>query len=157
MTYTHKLSRRLAAIHEAGPALRPLVLLLLILLATACGGGDLINPNTPSTPLPGQPAPGWVSVILVTPHGDDGVVQIRVSGPAIDSAETSSGHGVATVAGGSARILAVGLVNSGAVARIWVRDTRKASQYSGTVEQAAARGTYELRNVGQGYTVMVAQ
>lgn len=156
MTYTHKLSRRLAAIHDTAPALRPLVLLLLILLATACGSGELINPGNPNAPTPGQPAPGWLSVVLVTPHSDDGVVQILVSGPTIDSARTISGHGVATISAGSARILAVGAVASGAVAQIWVRDTRIASQYAGTVQQAAARGSYQLRT-GQGYTVMVAR
>ena len=156
MTYTHKLSRRLAAIHDTVPALRPLVILLLILLATACGSGELINPGNPNSPEPGQPAPGWLSVVLVTPHTDDGVVQIVVSGPSIDSARTMSGHGVATVTAGSARILAVGSVASGAIAKVWVRDIRNASQYLGTVEQAAARGSYQLRT-GQGYTVMVAR
>jgi hypothetical protein len=92
----------------------------------------------------------------VTPYADDGAVQVLVSGPSIDSARTMSGHGVATITAGSARVLAVGAVSSGAIARIWVRDTRKASQYSGTVEQAAAQGSYQLRT-GQGYAVMVAR
>ena len=37
MTYTHKLSRRLASGHETIRIIRPLVLLALFLLATACG------------------------------------------------------------------------------------------------------------------------
>lgn len=37
MTYTYKLSRRLASGHETIRVLRPLVLLVLLLLATACG------------------------------------------------------------------------------------------------------------------------
>ena len=37
MTYTYKLSRRLASGHETIRIIRPLVLLGLFLLATACG------------------------------------------------------------------------------------------------------------------------
>ena len=36
MTYTYKLSRRLASGHETIRIIRPLVLLVLLLLATAC-------------------------------------------------------------------------------------------------------------------------
>ena len=37
VTYTYKLSRRLASGHETIRIFRPLVLLALLLLATACG------------------------------------------------------------------------------------------------------------------------
>lgn len=37
MTYTYKMSRRLASGHETIRIIRPLVLLALFLLATACG------------------------------------------------------------------------------------------------------------------------
>ena len=37
MTYTYKLSRRLASRYETIRTIRPLVLLALFLLATACG------------------------------------------------------------------------------------------------------------------------
>ncbi len=154
MTYTYKLSRRLASSHDTIRTLRPLVLLLLVLLATACGSGELINPNTPDTD---RATPGWVSLSLTTPRADDGAVQMSVLGPAMDSLQLSGAGGFAFMSDGIARFLITGSIASGVVARIWVPDTRKASIYVATVDQAAARKTYQLQDVSQGYAARVSR
>ncbi len=154
MTYTYKLSRRLASSHDTLRTLRPLVLLLLVLLATACGKGDLVDPHTPDTE---RATPGWISLSLTTPRTDDGAVQMSVLGPAMDSLQLSGVGGFASLSGGVARFLITGRIASGVVARIWVPDTRKASIYVATVDQAAARKTYQLQDLSQGYAARVTR
>ena len=154
MTYTYKLSRRLASGHETIRIIRPLVLLALFLLATACGTGELTTPHTPDTD---RATPGWVSLSLTTPRGDDGVVQISVVGPAMDSLQLSGTGGFASLSGGVARFLITGRIASGVVARMWVPDTRKAAMYAATVNQAAARTTYQLQELSQGYAATVTR
>lgn len=154
MTYTYKLSRRLASSHDTIRTLRPLVLLLLVLLATACGTGELANPHTPDAE---RATPGWVSLNLTTPRTDDGAVQMSVLGPAMDSLQLSGTGGFASLSGGVARFLFTGNIASGVVARMWVPDTRKTSIYVATVDQAAARKTYQLQDVSQGYTARVTR
>ncbi len=133
MTYTYKLSRRLASSHDMIRTLRPLILLLLMLLATACGTGELANPHTPDTE---RAMPGWISLSLTTPRTDDGAVQMSVLGRAMDSLQLSA---------------------VGGVARMWVPDTRKTSIYVATVDQAAAWGTYQLQDLSQGYAAKVTR
>ena len=154
MTYTYKLSRRLAGIHETVRMLRPLVLFLLALLATACGTGELTNPKTPDA---SRAVPGWLSLTLTTPRIDDGAVQLTVAGPAIDSLQLVGVQGFASVSTGVARLLVTGTIRSGAVARFWVADTRNASVYTAAVIEAAARGTYQLQDVSQGYGARVTR
>lgn len=148
MTYTYKLSRRLASSHDPFRWLRPLVLLLLGLLATSCSKGDLLSP-----PPDGERAtPGWITLNLITPTDDDGAVLLRVTGPAMDSLRLSGGQGFTYRHGDTARFLLTGRIASGPVARIWVADTRQApSHYLAAVEEAAARGTYQLRALTPGY------
>ena len=154
MIYTYKLSRRLASSDPVIRTLRPLILLLFVLLATACGTGELATPHTPDTE---RATPGFVSVSLTTPRADDGVVQLSVAGPAMDSLQLSGGAGFASLSSGVARFLITGRIASGVVARMWVPDTRKASIYVATVHQAAARGTYQLQDLSQGYAATVTR
>ena len=154
MTYTYKLSRRLASSDDVFRTLRPLILLLLALIATACGKGDLVSPHTPDTD---RATPGWISLSLTTPRTDDGAVQLRVFGAAIDSVQLSGVGGFASMSGGVARFLITGRIASGVVARMWVPDTRKASIYVATVDQAAAKVTYQLQDVSQGYAARVTR
>ena len=148
MTYTYKLSRRMAGIHETVRTLRPLVLFLLALLATACGTGELTNPKTPDT---SRATPGWLSLTFTTPRADDGAVQLTVAGPGLDSLQLTGVQGFAAVSGGTARLLMTGTIRTGAVARFWVPDTRNAAIYTAVVNEVAARGTYHLQDVAQGY------
>lgn len=154
MTYTFKLSRRLAGIHETVRTLRPLVLFLLALLATACGTGELTNPKTPDA---ARATPGWLSLTFSTPRADDGAVQLMVAGPALDSLQLTGVQGFASVSGGTARLLVTGTIRSGAIARFWVPDTRNAAIYTASVVEAAARGTYQLQDVAQGYGARVTR
>ena len=112
MTYTYKLSRRLASSDDVFRTLRPLILLLLALIATACGKAISFPPirRTPIAP------PGWISLSLTTPRTDDGAVQLRVFGAAIDSVQLSGVGGFASMSGGVARFLITGRIASGVVA-----------------------------------------
>lgn len=115
---------------------RPLGLLALLSLA-ACGGSDLSA--TLSGPL---------DLVLDTPADDDGIVLVEIAGGAVDSVtalgyrtETSS-HGATPV-----RVVVSGALADGKLARIWVPDRTRASDYSVTALEAAARNTYALRDV----------
>ncbi len=145
MNYTFKLSRRLAAnagrLALFGPAL---------LLLAACGSG----PTGSSDVQPGTP--GWLTVELTTPNSDDGAVQLRISGPSVDSVVAASpynGFGLAN--GGSADVVLTGAIHTGSVARFRVQDISRASQYSVAVTAAAQRGSYALRSIGGYQTAIV--
>ena len=116
--------------------LRRIGLLMLLGLA-ACGGSDL------SAPLSGP-----LDLVLDTPADNDGIVLVEIGGGAVDSVtalgyrtETSS-HGATPV-----RLVVSGALADGKLARIWVPDRTRASDYSVTVLEAAARGTYALQDV----------
>jgi hypothetical protein len=141
MTYTFKLSRRIAANHvwRVAPA-------LMLLLLAACGASTPTGVTpTPVTPVAPAAVPGWLTISLDTPNANDGAVQLAVSGPVIEAAEVTGGFdGLATVSATQAWIVVTGAVGDGAVARIRVPDLNKASQYSVSVQAVAARGTYAL-------------
>ena len=125
---------------------------LLLLLVVSCGEGPTHPGSARMTAA--SVKPGWLSVVLTTPNQNDGMVQLSVSGAPIDSLELT-GSGYASLGGGGGKLLVTGAVQSGIVARIWVPDLSAASRYQGTVEAAAARSTYQLRDVTQGYSVRV--
>lgn len=152
MTYTYKLSRRLAVSHDPLSDVRKIMLFLLLLLAISCGDGST-DPSHPDNVV----QPGWLSVALTTPNANDGVVQLSLAGGRIDSLEVTGGHGFAMLVNGAGRLLVTGDVGSGVVARIWVPDTRAFAGYSGSVEAAAARSTYQLQDITQGYSVQVTR
>lgn len=144
MTYTFKLSRRLAASLRSRPVLAGLCFSLV-----ACGG----SPTGASDSTPG--APGWLSVELTTPNTDDGAVQLRISGPAIDSVKAASPYnGFGQASGSSADVVLTGTIQTGTVAHFRVGDVNRAGQYSVTVTAAAQRGSYALRSTG-GYRTSV--
>lgn len=157
MTYTFKLSRRLAVGHLARRAAVSFATLAVAFLASACAGGDLTAPLDPPKPNQSVATPGWVSVRLTTPFTDDGAVQFSVSGISVDSVRLAGYRGYARVSNGAAQVLVTGTLVSGVVAEIWIKDTHKASLYTGAVSEAAARGTYRLRDISQGYGIQVGQ
>jgi hypothetical protein len=122
---------------------RPLALVALVGLA-ACGGSDL------SAPLSGP-----LDLVLDTPAADDGIVLVELSGGAVDSV-TALGYRTEASPDGRApvRLVVSGALADGKLARIWVPDRTRASDYSATVVEAAARGTYALRDVAE-YRVSV--
>jgi hypothetical protein len=132
MTCTFKLSRRLAA------DLRFVVILAAGLVA--CGG----SPTGANDG--GTAAPGWLSVELTTPNSDDGAVQLRISGPAIDSVKAAVPYnGFGQASGSSADMVLTGTIHTGTVAHFRVADVSRAAQYAVTVTAAAQRGSYALR------------
>jgi hypothetical protein len=115
---------------------RPLGLLALLSLA-ACGGSDLTAPLS-----------GPLDLVLDTPADDDGIVLVEIAGGAVDSV-TALGYRTETSAHGATpvRVVVSGALTDGKLARIWVPDRTRASDYSVTALEAAARSTYALRDV----------
>lgn len=154
MPRTLTLAQRLAARDPFSDA-RRIAVLLLLLLAISCRDG-LTNPDTPN-PAPEAKVAGWVSIALTTPNQNDGVVQLSLSGASIDSLELVGNRGFASLLNGSGRLLVTGQISSGIVARMWVPDVKATASYVGIVEAAAARSTYQLQDVSQGYSVRVTR
>ncbi len=119
------------------------VLLGLSLLGgISCGGGD-------------GPAGGLLDITLTTPNNNDGAMLLVISGGEINSVEGTGYQTYSAVAGSTtARVVIIGDITNGLVARIVVPDLSLASNYTAYVEQAAARDTYFLQSSG-GYAVTV--
>jgi len=120
-------------------------LALAAVLLAACGD----NPN--------QPVAGDLTVTLATPGSSDGAVMIRLAG-AIESVSPVGGYRVEStgISGGLTRIIVVGPVTSGAVARIRVPDINAVDEYVGLVEQVADRATFALLSTA-GYSVSISR
>lgn len=144
MTYTFKLSKRLSSM----PGVRRCIAGLAVSLA-ACGA----SPTGANDGSPG--APGWLSVELTTPNSDDGAVQLRISGPAIDTVKAASPYnGFGQASGTSADLVLTGTIRTGTVAHFRVGDVSRAGQYAVTVTAVAQRGSYALRSTS-GYRTSV--
>jgi hypothetical protein len=148
MTYTFKLSRRLASNDWRTAALAP----LLVLLA-ACGAGSSTGASGGNEPA----VPGWLTVQLTTPYTDDGAVQLRITGPAVDSVVAEAAYdGFGMAANGAADLVMAGSISTGNVARIRVADINRATSYNVSVVAAAQAGTFALRNTA-GYRAVVVR
>lgn len=145
MTYRFKLSRRLASNHR-----RWLVAAPLLVLLAACGG------SSPTGSGGNDATPGWLSVELTTPHSDDGAVQLRITGPGVDSVVAGTAYnGYGVTSGNFADLVLTGAIGTGRVARFRVADVSRASQYVATVTAAAQRGSYALRSTAGYRTAIV--
>lgn len=148
MTYTFKLSRRLASNDWRTAALAPLLLFLV-----ACGSGSSTGASGGNEPA----APGWLTVQLTTPNTDDGAVQFRITGPAVDSVVAESGYdGFGVAANGVADLVLAGTITTGNVARFRVADVNRATSYSVSVVAVAQAGSYALRNTS-GYRAVIVR
>lgn len=137
MMHTLKMARRIAANHGR------FVALTLSLGLVACGGGS--SDSTGPSPVAPSAQPGWLTLELDTPAANDGAVQFAISGPAIDTVTAVGYNGTSAVTPTSAQLVVTGAVTDGAVARIFVKDLRKANEYRAWIVAAAARGTYQLQ------------
>ncbi len=159
MTYTFKLARRLASMHESR-IIAPIALAMVVLLG-ACSEGLLTEPaprNPITPPTAPAPVPGWLNLQFTTPYANDGAVQLTVVGGVIDEIQLQPQFaGYAGVASGSARVLVTGQIASGTVARIRVPDINKVSGYQALIGQVAERGTYALRSSTLGYRAEVVK
>ena len=128
-----------------------IVLVVAGLLVLSCGD---TNPSQP--PPPPDPIPGWLRIRLNSPNTDDGGIMFTVSGGQIDSVRSSYPEVFFSPGTPSLRrIIVAGDLPSGSVlAEIMVPDVQSVADYATTVEQAAARETFEQRAVS-GYSLVV--
>jgi hypothetical protein len=149
MTYTFKLARRMAKNHTGRRTLVALAATLLV----ACGGESPTGATPAPTPV--GPTAGVLTLELVTPNGDDGALQFAVSGPAIDSIRAIGYQGSTALMSGQGQTILTGALTSGAVARVYVRDIARATDYRAWVVAAAARNSYALQDVSNYRVVLV--
>ncbi|HJU87935.1 MAG TPA: hypothetical protein VJ672_01000 [Gemmatimonadaceae bacterium] len=126
---------------------RRLMVLCAVILASACDDG---GPGAPA------PEPGPLNVVLATPRDDDGAVMFSISGGAVDSI-TALGYGIFTsqTAHDAHRVVVNGDIVDGPIARIWVPDRLGIGAYTLSIEQVAARGTYEQQQAA-GYVLSLS-
>ncbi len=150
MTYTFKLSRRMAANDRRALLFAPLFLLL-----AACGANTATGPDTGTNPPPQTPVPGWLTVQITDPNTDDGALQLRVTGPALDSIAGDARYdGFGAVTNGVADLVVTGRITSGNLARFRVADVQRASEYQASVVAVVQEHTYELRPTS-GYRAVI--
>lgn len=93
------------------------------------------------------PTAATMDVKFVTAASDDGAVLFTVTGGPVVSVE-APGYRLYTAQSspGMLRVVVAGNLRPGTIARIHIADERKLSQYSATIEQVAARGSYTQRD-----------
>ena len=105
------------------------------------------------------PDPGFVAVRLTTPNPNDGALVLQLSGGerVVDSLIGSTGSVFTAVTGpNSFRIMLAGAIGDGPVMRFWMPDRRDVALYTATLEQAAARSTYQQQDIS-GYSLSIAK
>ena len=114
---------------------------LLVALALAGGAGSCSSDGGTG------PVAGVLTVALATPNpGGDGAILFRLSGPQVLTSVTA-GPGLRVFSQAlslSTRLAVTGTLTNGAVVMIGVADTRKAAQYTATVQAVAAQD-FQLR------------
>ncbi|MBT8397371.1 MAG: hypothetical protein HKO65_12895 [Gemmatimonadetes bacterium] len=123
---------------------RVLVALLVLTGGFALSCGD----SGPSGPDPSKdPVAGWLKVRLTTPNADDGGIMFAISGGQIDSVKSAYSEFYMSSVGASKRVIVAGTLPTGSiVAEILIPNIEQASNYSATVEQVAAKDTYQQRS-----------
>lgn len=112
---------------------------------SGCDSEDGITEPTPETV--NLPVDGAVDLVLASPNADDGGLLFSVSGGTVDSV-TAAGYPLQMVRiGGTVKVLTVGIFsNRTTVARLWIPDVSKISDYSVDIQQVASRGTFAQRD-----------
>ena len=129
--------------------LRAWIAATVVAVTMSCGGdGDEIT-NPPST------EPGFVSVSLSTPNSNDGAIMFTLAGGVIDSLRPVGGT-MFFASTGTNRFRAIvgGRITDGTVLQFWTPDRRNITSYTATLEQAAARSTYEQQDLS-GYSLSI--
>jgi hypothetical protein len=96
---------------------------------------------------PSAPVAATLQVSLSTPFNDDGALLFTVTGGRVDSVDApgytlySSQTDPATL-----QVIVTGNLSPGIVAHVHIPDERVALQYSASISQVAARGTYVERD-----------
>jgi hypothetical protein len=98
-----------------------------------------------------------MNLVLVSPNSDDGIVLISISGGQVSGVQTSGDELLGTPPNVTpVKILIRGNPVAGVVAIVSVPDRHQAASYHAQVVQAAARQTYQQRNV-QGYSAALVR
>lgn len=96
---------------------------------------------------PIAPTGATLDVSFSTTADDDGAVLFTISGGSVDSVEaTGLALYSAQIDASTLRVILVGDLSSGKIARIHIADERRLSQYSATINQVAARRSYTQRD-----------
>ena len=121
----------------------------VVAVTMSCGGdGDEIT-STPSMD------PGFVNVSLSTPNSNDGAIMFTLAGGVIDSLTPAGGTLFSASTGTNQfRAIVAGTITDGTVLRFWMPDRRNIASYTATLEQAAARSTYEQQGLS-GYSLSI--
>lgn len=134
------LGARRQAPELAVPASLTWIVLSFAMLLVGCGAGSPAGGDQSATP-------GWLTIQLSSPNSDDGAVQLRISGPGIDSVVPQAPFdGFGTASGNTGHVVLTGVIGSGNVARFRVADVNRATAYSVSTVAAAQRGTFALRS-----------
>lgn len=96
---------------------------------------------------PSAPVAATLSLDFVTPVSEDGAVLFTISGGPVDSVAAPAHHlYTARVDATTLRVILVGNISSGTLGRLYLSDERRISQYSASVNQVAARESYQQRD-----------
>ncbi len=126
---------------------------VLAAITLACSGD---SGNGGTGPPVDVANPGFVNVTLSTPNSNDGALLLTVSGGVIDSLTASAGSIFFGATGTNTfRVMVAGTITNGRIVRFWMPDRRNVSRYLATLEQAAARSTYEQQSIG-GYSLSIS-
>lgn len=124
-----------------------MILAALPFCLAACGDGT------------GTGATGALSVLVTSPHGDDGALAITLQGQGL-TALTPAGSTYRVywrlASDGNMQVLIFGTITSGPLFTVEVGDVRHPDRYVGTVTQAATRAD-ALRDDVSRYTVQFAR
>jgi hypothetical protein len=95
---------------------------------------------------PAGPTAATVDLTFTTAAEDDGAVLFTLSGGPVDSVE-AAGYAVysARLDPNTLRVIVAGDLTSGVVARIHIPDDQQLPRYAVTINQVAARASYEQR------------
>jgi hypothetical protein len=108
-----------------------------------------------SSESPG-PSAATLQVGLASPAQDDGAVLFTISGGPVDSIEAPDYQVYSNrIDANTLRVIVTGSLQPGVIARIHVPDQSRIADYSGVVDQVAARSSYALRDpAGYGLTLI---
>jgi hypothetical protein len=128
-----------------------LVVVAIAWVMPGCGGGDAPTAATPSV----DADPGLVEVRLTTPNTGDGAALLTISGGEVTAVEST--HEQSSVVGKTkSSILVRGDLTTGVIARIKIPDRNRLASYSVTLDQVAAKSTYQQRSL-QDYRVTLVK
>jgi hypothetical protein len=106
---------------------------------------DLVEPSTP----------GALNLRLATPGGEDGGILFSIEGAPVDSIASSFPNTfLRRESESTVRVVIVGDILPGVLARVLVPDTRNRGAYSARVLEVAERATFRQRSL-TGYSLTV--